>query len=132
MVFNHATPRRRFVTFVLSPGILSGMTVTSLRDFTTRYADDERRVPEWSLGDRLRKSMDLAGMTVSEMAEIFGVGRETVSRWINDRGRPKPMILMLWADGCGVDHQWLETGEASPEAVRLQSVRHQGLEPRTR
>lgn len=126
------------------------MTATSLRDFTSRYDDDERRIPEWTLGDRLTKSMRLAGLSASEMAEVFGVGRETISRWINDRGRPKPMYLMLWATGCGVDLEWLETGTPSAEAVALAAERAEkaqaanpevdglaavhplGLEPRTR
>lgn len=121
----------------------------TLRDFTSRYADDERRIPEWSLGDRLDKSMRLAGMTIDGMAEVFGVSRNTVSRWINDRGTVKPMYLMLWADGCGVDQQWLETGIPSDEAIALAEAREKaqaanpevdglaavhplGLEPRTR
>lgn len=126
-----------------------GMTVTSLRDFTTRYADDEKRIPEWSLGDRLTKSMTLANMSVAAMAEVFDVTRDTISRWINDRGVPKPMYLMLWADGCGVDLQWLQTGVPSDEAIALAekraetnkaatansdglgSVHPLGLEPRT-
>jgi transcriptional regulator with XRE-family HTH domain len=126
------------------------MTVTSLRDFASRYADDDKRIPTWTLGDRMAKAMNVAGMSVGAMADIFGVDRNTVSRWINDRAKPKPMILMLWADGCGVDQQWLETGVPSTEAVALAEaraemtqaatpkgggldpVRHQGLEPRTR
>ncbi|WP_408898657.1 helix-turn-helix domain-containing protein [Nocardioides sp. R1-1] len=109
------------------------MTAISLLDRLPRRDDEDgARIPEWTLGDRLRKSMDLAGMGVGEMAEAFGVSRETVSRWLGDRTRPKKSTLWMWAAGCGVDLQWLETGEASPEAVRLQSVRHQGLEPRTR
>ena len=99
------------------------MTVTSLRDFTTRYADDERRIPAWTLGDRMEKSMRLAGMSVAGMAEIFDVDRNTISRWINSKIVPKSMILMLWADGCGVDLQWLETGVPSDEAVALAEAR---------
>lgn len=129
--------------------MISSMTTTTLRDLTSRYAPDELRIPEFDLADRLRKSMDLANMSVSGMGEAFGVTRDTVSRWINGRTKPSAAVLHLWAIGCGVDQQWLETGVPSAEAIALVEARKTaqaanpevdglaavhplGLEPRTR
>lgn len=112
------------------------MTVTNLmeRIAARRPSDDgdSMRVPDWTLGDRMTKAMTLAGMSVGGMAESFDVSRQTVGRWLSDRSVPKKSVLVLWAIGCGVDPQWLETGEPSPQAVRVPSVVHPlGLEPRT-
>ena len=111
------------------------MTVLNLMDriASRSVGDDELRIPEWTLGDRMTKAMNLAGMSVNGMAEAFDVSRQTVGRWLSDRAVPKRSVLVLWAVGCGVDQQWLETGEPSPEAVRARAVVHPlGLEPRTR
>lgn len=127
------------------------MTATSLRDLVSRYDADEMRVPEFNLGDRLRKSMELSKVSVADMATAFGVSRDTVSRWINNRTKPSAAVLHLWATGCGVDEEWLKTGTPSVEASKIATVRAMeamkaaamegdglslvhplGLEPRTR
>lgn len=68
-------------------------------------------VPEVTLGDRMRMGLRKADMTVSGMAGYLGVGREAVGSWINDRHRPSPPTLMLWAQRTGVPFEWLATGE---------------------
>ena len=82
----------------------------------------EMVVPEWDTADRMRKALRTAHVGVGEMAEYLGVGPSTVSTWINGKFRPSPQTLRLWSIRTGVPLEWLETG----------SVRHQGLEPRTR
>jgi transcriptional regulator with XRE-family HTH domain len=83
-------------------------------------------VPDLILGDRLRVSLRHAGITAGDMAEYLGVGRNTVSTWMNGHITPRKQSLRLWAMRTGVSLEWLETGWSSQE------VRHQGLEPRTR
>lgn len=77
-------------------------------------------VPDWSLGDRLRKSLDVAGIGVSDMAEVLGYTRDSVGRWIHDRGVPRKATMRAWAAITGVSLEWLETG-----------ARSEGFEPPT-
>lgn len=70
-------------------------------------------VPEFDLADRMRKALRVSSWTVQGIAEHFGVGRNTVSTWINGRITPNERTLKLWAIACGVDLQWLRTGRAS-------------------
>ena len=64
-------------------------------------------VPEWDTADRMRKAMRTADVGVQEMADYLGVGRSTVSTWINGRIAPGKQTLRLWALRCGVDYAWL-------------------------
>jgi transcriptional regulator with XRE-family HTH domain len=69
-------------------------------------------VPDWTLGWRLRRALDFAGVTVQEMAAELGVGRTTVSGWLNDPDRHvRRVYLRYWADRCRVPLDWLEYGE---------------------
>lgn len=67
-------------------------------------------VPEWDLADRMRKALRTSGISVGEMADYLGVGRNTVSTWINGRIAPSRQTLRLWAIRCGVSYEWLVGG----------------------
>lgn len=78
-----------------------------MRGMTVRAS--ERRVPELTLGWRLK--MSLGDMQVQDMADQLGVSRATVSRWMGDHGEPpRKAFLKQWALISGVDYEWLETG----------------------
>ncbi len=67
------------------------------------------------------------------MAQALEVAPLSVTRWEREQRTPKAHVLMSWALVCGVDLNWLETGEAPPpDGGGASIVRHQGLEPRTR
>lgn len=66
-----------------------------------------QRVPAWDLADRMRKSLREADIGVQEMADYLGVGRNTVSTWINGRITPGRPVLRLWSMRCGVSYEWL-------------------------
>jgi len=68
-------------------------------------------VPTWTIGDRLGKALNHAGISVGEMATYLGLSRNSVSAYINDRAEPKRQTLLLWAMRTGVALEWLETGE---------------------
>lgn len=70
-----------------------------------------QRVPQWDVADRMRKALREADVGVQEMAEYLGVGRSTVSTWINGRIAPGKQTMRLWALRCGVSYEWLATGE---------------------
>ena len=69
-------------------------------------------VPEWRVGDRLRRSLDHAGLGVQEMAEYFDVSRNTIGNYLAERTKVDRRTLMLWALRTGVPVEWLETGIA--------------------
>lgn len=73
---------------------------------------DESYFPTWTLGWRLRRAIEHAGMTTDELAVRLDVSRSTISRWCNDRGAPpKSLYLSAIAQTCHVDPAWLRTGE---------------------
>lgn len=91
-------------------------------------------VPEWTLGDRLRKAREVAGLEQGELAGRMGVARGTVHNYESDATtKVKRPYLREWAHVTGVSLHWLETGEAgSDNGPGLKVVHRQGLEPRTR
>jgi transcriptional regulator with XRE-family HTH domain len=63
---------------------------------------------EFGLHDYMRKSLEVAGIGVGEMAGRLGVSIDTVSRWINGRNKPSTPALMTWAMVTGVDYAVFE------------------------
>lgn len=93
---------------------------------------DEYFVPEWTLGDRMRKALEVSGTPVGEMAEYLDVGRATIGRWIHDKGPVKRTTLLVWAATTGVDPDWLETGTAGLQKEtggELYAIRDSNPEP---
>lgn len=74
-------------------------------------------VPQWDLGDRMRKALKHAGISVEEIADYLGVTRGTVSTWVNGRIVPSVQTLRLWAMQTGVDYEWL-AGSSPPHRRR--------------
>lgn len=70
-------------------------------------------VPEWDTADRMRKALREARINAGEMAAYLGVGRNTVSTWINGKIQPSTQTLRLWALRCGVSYEWLRNGSCS-------------------
>ncbi|WP_082156361.1 helix-turn-helix domain-containing protein [Cellulomonas sp. A375-1] len=68
-------------------------------------------VPQWTIGDRLRKAREAAGVSTAEFAEAIGVSRNTVTNYERGHVEPRPGALRLWALRTGVPLAWLQTGE---------------------
>lgn len=69
-------------------------------------------VPDWSLGWRLRRSLEWADVSAKEMAGELGVSEGTISRWCHDVGAPpRSVYLRAWATYCRVPFVWLQYGE---------------------
>ena len=64
-------------------------------------------VPTWTLGDRLRKARELAGISSNDMAVQFSRSRAAISGWENDHHRPTLLCLRQWAEITGVSLAWL-------------------------
>ena len=65
-------------------------------------------VPEWTRGDRLRKSREFAGYSIQEMADLLGYHRNTITAYESDERPIRPGTVRAWADLCGVDLEWLD------------------------
>ena len=69
-------------------------------------------IPEWTMGDRLRKARERSGIGQVEFSEITGVARSSIVRYEGDVTAPRRHVLLVRAMATGVDMQWLETGTA--------------------
>src|SRR5690606_20591044 len=70
------------------------------------------RIPEWTIGWRLKRALDFADLSAQEMATELGVHVGTVSRWMNDRETPRravPLHPELAAE-LAAEHARRETG----------------------
>jgi hypothetical protein len=65
---------------------------------------------EPDLADRLAKSLQVAGLSVAEMADYMEVHRNSVGAWLNRRSEPRPANIRLWAIRTDVPYEWLRYG----------------------
>jgi transcriptional regulator with XRE-family HTH domain len=72
------------------------------------------QIPAWTLGWKLKRALDHAGLSAQEMAAELGVHVGTVSRWMNDRETPRRAYVMAWALRCGVSFGWLTETDVTP------------------
>jgi transcriptional regulator with XRE-family HTH domain len=66
-------------------------------------------VPEWTVGERMKKARTTAGLTVEFMAEQFGVKVPTIRSWEQSVRAPRQLLdrLREWARVTGVSYVWL-------------------------
>lgn len=82
----------------------------NLDDMTTQQIADG--VPEFSLGDRLRKAREKTGLSIREFAEEIGVSHGTITNAEGDKRGVRPITLKAYALRTKVPLVWLETGNA--------------------
>lgn len=77
--------------------------------------ETEVRVPELTLGDRLRLSREKAGLEQKDMAVIFETTPGAIGHWERDRSRPRALVdtTEKWAEVTHVPHSWLLLGKSS-------------------
>jgi transcriptional regulator with XRE-family HTH domain len=80
---------------------------------------------DFTLGDRLRKAREYAGLEIQELAEAVDVHRQSVTRYENDRAKPKRGTVLLWSMATGVSVAWLEgqTPQAAESAKPRESAK---------
>jgi transcriptional regulator with XRE-family HTH domain len=64
-------------------------------------------IPEWTLGDRLRKAREHAGLKQSELAEMIGIARSSVVSYESDRTVPSRPVVLSWSMATGVPTEWV-------------------------
>lgn len=67
-------------------------------------------VPEWTLGDHLRKAREHAKLTQTELATEIGISRRSLSSYESDTTEPGRPVLIAWALRTGVPYSWLRDG----------------------
>lgn len=73
-----------------------------------KHAPDLTDLPIWTLGDRLRKSREWAGIKQQEeMARRLSKSRAAIAGWETDKHRPDALALRAWAYETGVPLWWL-------------------------
>lgn len=70
-------------------------------------------VPEFSLGDRLRKAREIAGLEQIALAHAIDVHRQTVARYESGASIPRRPVMLSWALMTGVSLDWLATGDVA-------------------
>lgn len=78
-------------------------------------------VPEFTLGDRLRKARELSGLEMQQLADQIDIHRQTVARYESGQATPKRHVMLSWSMATGVSVEWISTG-SQPSQVE-QSTR---------
>ena len=71
-------------------------------------------IPEWSLGDRMKKARTNAGLTRPEIRDRllergFSASVSTISAWETDTSRPQDLLGVIdaWSDLTGASQGWV-------------------------
>lgn len=74
-------------------------------------------VPQFHMGDRMAKALEVSGISVATMALKLGVSRQTIGNYLAGRTTPKLAVLKVWAEETGVDLGWLIEGSPGIHAL---------------
>lgn len=75
------------------------------------------QAPTWTLGDRLVKARNVAGLKQAEMAARLGIGRRSITRYEEGVAIPKRAIILAWSSVTGVPLWWLDGSEPPEDTV---------------
>ena len=73
------------------------------------------RIPKFDLNDRLRKARETADLDQTQLAELIGVSRNSVSAAERGASKPRKPVLIAWAFATRVPFEWLMTGSTNNE-----------------
>jgi transcriptional regulator with XRE-family HTH domain len=71
-------------------------------------------LPVWTIGERMSKARDFAGLDQTDMARTLGISRRSITRY-ETADTPPPAILLAYAQVTGVPLWWLEGTEPPTE-----------------
>lgn len=75
-------------------------------------AYESGKIPEIQVHHRLRIAREWAGLEQSELADLIGISRQSVSKAESGKTEPRRITLNAWALATGVPVSWLRNGEA--------------------
>lgn len=76
-------------------------------------------VPQWTLGDRLRKARTTAGIERPDMADDIGCTERTISSYELDQTRVPKLVIRQYALRTGVPLEWLRGEIYHPEGDHI-------------
>ena len=88
-------------------------TFVKLSDMSTQTLAP--RIPKFDLNDRLRKARETADLDQTQLAELIGVSRNSVSAAERGASKPRKPVLIAWAFATRVPFEWLMTGSTNNE-----------------
>ncbi len=75
-----------------------------------RYARTENKM--------VRKMTQESWVSLDEIADHLGVSRDTVYRWIDNRGMPAHKVGRLWKFKVSQVDEWVEAGKAGDDTPK--------------
>ena len=70
-------------------------------------SERDEGIPEWTLGDRLRKARKHARLEQTELAQIIGIARSSIVSYESDRTVPSRPVVLSWSLATGVPAEWV-------------------------
>lgn len=75
-------------------------------------------VPQWTIGERLKKAREDAGLDQEQLAARIGIHPNSVSAYEkNKREHPKRLVVREWARVTAVPEWWIWGSDAPPELL---------------
>jgi transcriptional regulator with XRE-family HTH domain len=108
-----ATPKRERERFGKS--VFEGKK--SMNVMTAEIYDDDD-----TLGGRITRARDLAGLTLEETASRLGVTTDTLAEWETDRSEPRANKVMTLAGVLGISPAWLISGTGDAPQSQNMSI----------
>lgn len=71
-------------------------------------------IPQWTVGDRLRKARELTGLDRKAFAAEIGASRNSIATYESSDRPPRRFILLAWAAKTGVSIDWLLGDDDTP------------------
>lgn len=83
---------------------------------TINYSFDHstRLVPEFGVGDRLRKARELKGLSQGGFGALVGLSHKVIGNMERGTTPIDGLQIYGWAEICDIDPLWIKTGEGSP------------------
>lgn len=81
-----------------------------------------KTIPQFPAHYRIRLAVELAGLTVEDVARELDVHTNTVHNYMSGRSRCRRPALRQIAALTNVDPEWLETGEVGNAAMHPHSL----------
>lgn len=72
------------------------------------------RSSDYTLGERICKARDAAGLSTAQLARRLGIKTSTLHSWESDRSEPRSNKLVLLAGVLNVSPTWLLVGRGTP------------------
>lgn len=79
----------------------------------TTHMETAAGVPGWEMRHRLRRSLEVSGLSAEDMADFLEVHPNTVRNWMGGRVQPRASTLRQWSLRTGVPYEWIRTGTVS-------------------